>query len=366
MTCGRCRLIILYFVCQSTVIVKADTVPQFYCGLQAQYGFIIPHSKAIEPVSHTNPYGFEASINKLHSSLSGRKVFNAYWVSGIQAGYYNFQYPEVLGSAYTLTIFAEPVLLFSNRLLLTLRGGAGFSYQTKVYDQVNNPLNQFFCTRICFPLYVSARLKVKVSDYSFFTVSGNYNHISNGGIKQPNLGMNFPTASFGFEYYIEPYQVPLKVPKKVQNIYNRSPLYTFELLTAIRVLDETELYPEKKTIAYGFHARIAKPLGSIYSLSAGAEMIFDGYLKEMIKREESEIDYKRFAFTAGQDFKFGQVYFSQYLGFYLYSPYKAKNKIYQKYELAYRFKAGIMTGIFLKAHLQEADMMGVTVSWMIL
>ena len=32
----------------------------------------------------------------------------------------------------------------------------------------------------------------------------------------------------------------------------------------------------------------------------------------------------------------GKVIFTQYFGFYLYSPYKARNPLYQKYELAYK------------------------------
>ncbi len=364
MVYGRYGLIILFFVCRSAAVLRADTIPQFSCGSQMHFGFIIPHSKAIEPVSYTNPYGIEVTFNKLNSSLTGRKVFNAYWISGIQAGYYNFQYPDVLGGAYKLTLFAEPILFFSDRILLTLRGGAGLSYHTSIYDEINNPLNQFFCTRISFPLYVSTTLKLKLNSSFFLTLSGNYNHISNGGIKQPNLGMNFPTASVGLEYFYEPYKVPEKVPKKVHIDFNRRLYYTFEVLTAIRVLDKTELYPEMKTMAFGIHARAAKPLGSIYSLSVGAELVFDGYFKETIKREGSDIDYKRLALTCGQDLKFGQVFFSQYFGFYVYSQLIAPRWYYQKYELAYKFKSGIMTGIFLKAHLHEAEMMGVTLSWM--
>lgn len=92
-------------------------------------------------------------------------------------------------------------------------------------------------------------------------------------------------------------------------------------------------------------------------------MIFDDYIRETIKREQTGLDYKRFAITAGQDFLLGEVIFTQYLGFYIYSPYKARNSIYQKYELAYKFKPNLMAGVYLKAHLQVAEMMGLSFSY---
>lgn len=344
---------------------QSDTLTYNATGMRINYGFIIPHSKAIEAVSHTNPFEAEISYNWFHRAPSSLKVFNAYWISGIQAGYVDFQNPNVLGGAFTLTLFAEPVVAFHRNIYFMFRGGAGVSYHTKIYNEVTNPDNQFFCTRISFPLYVSASLKYRLTDQSFITLSCNYNHISNGGIKQPNYGMNFPTAGAGFEYYY----TPLPVLKHVSEFRTETPVrrvfYIIQALTAVRVLDKTDLYPEKKTVAVGIHVRAGLPLGSIYSLNAGAELILDGYTKELISREQTGLDYKRFSVTTGQDFKFGNVYFSQYFGVYVYSPLKPVRWYYQKYELAYKFKPGIMAGVFLKAHLYEAEMMGVTVSWMI-
>jgi hypothetical protein len=34
-------------------------------------------------------------------------------------------------------------------------------------------------------------------------MSAQYNHISNGGIKEPNKGLNYPTVAGGFHYYLE-------------------------------------------------------------------------------------------------------------------------------------------------------------------
>lgn len=359
--------LVIAFLCLSVSVLaqSADTASLFFTGLQAHYGFIIPHSAVIEPVSHTNPIGFGFSLNRLNTSFERWKVFNAYWISGIEAGYFSFQNPGVLGGAFVLTGYAEPILSHGKRHIISLKTGAGLSYHTEIYDAMENPANQFFCTRISFPLYLSARFKYRLSAKTFIVLSGNYNHISNGGMKQPNYGMNFPTLSLGLESYRYPihelgrkYTADMSETKK--GFY-----FIFEALSAYKVVDATDLYPEKGTLSIGFHARAARQIGRFYSLNAGGEIIMDAAIKEIIERENLGVDYKRLALTAGQDFLFGKVIFTQYLGFYVYSPYKAKNTVYEKYEIGYRIQKNLLLGVYLKAHTSDAELMGLYLSYVI-
>jgi hypothetical protein len=300
----------------------------------------------------------------LHTSYNQWKVFNAYWISGIQAGYFNYQNPSVIGSAYILTVYAEPVVASGRRILFTVRGGAGFSYHTTVYDEIENPTDFFFSTRINIPLYVDARLKYRLGNHFFLTLSGCYNHISNGGFKLPNKGMNFPTLAAGLEYF--PENIPLMSRDFLSDLKVPKPGISamFQLLSTVKIIEKRDTFPEKSVFAYGFNARIAKQVSKFYSINAGAELILDGYIREAIRRDQSALDYKRFALTAGQDFLLGRAIFTQYLGFYLYSPYRARNSVYQKYELGYRINNHLLAGVFCKAHLQVAELMGVSVTWM--
>jgi len=361
----RISLYILFFIINAFPVfsVQTDTTSHFYTGFQAHYGFIIPHSQSIKDISHTNPYGFEFNLNKLHTSFQKWQVFNAYWVSGIEARYFNYQNPEILGGVFDMCIFAEPVVNHWKRLLFTVRGGAGFSYHTKVYDEVENPLNFFFSSRISFPLFVDARFKYMLGNSALLTLSGCYNHISNGGIKLPNKGMNFPTLALGMEIHPTPFPVLHHEFYSDTRAGKPGSYLLFQFLTSVKVLNATGDLPEKTTFIYGFHSRYCKPLSAFYALNAGAEIIFDGYIKETLVREQRDVDYKRFALTFGQDFMLGTMIFTQYLGAYVYSPYKARNSIYQKYELAYKFHSGIMVGVYLKSHLQVAELMGIHINY---
>jgi len=312
----------------------------------------------IEPVSHSNPYGVLLETGFMSKSYNSWKVFNSWWTAGLQTGYYSFDNPDTLGGAFILAGFAEPVLFSNKRFVMTVRAGGGLSYHTKIYDASANPANQFFCTRISFPVYAAMRFKYRIWSNIYLTLSGYYNHISNGGVKQPNYGMNFTTMALGLDYFSPPLS-PGPIYYADTKVRGSDFCIMAGILSAYKVVDPTEIYPEKGTISWGFYTRGMKMLKSWYSVNIGAEMIADNAIKETIKREGSGLDHKRIAITAGQDFHFGKVIFTQYMGFYVYCPYKAKNTAYQKYELFYRFGSNISAGFFLKAHTSDAELMGV-------
>jgi len=72
------QILILFIFNVLSLNGTPDTIPAKYIGARINYGFIIPHSAAIEAISHTKPYGFEISYNTLHTSFTKWKVFNAY------------------------------------------------------------------------------------------------------------------------------------------------------------------------------------------------------------------------------------------------------------------------------------------------
>jgi len=336
-----------------------------YIGFQAHYGFIIPHSSVIKDISHTKPYGFELSYNRFHTSFQDWRVFNSYWISGLESRYFNYQNPDILGKVFDITIFAEPVIRFRNKYLFCIRGGIGISYHTKIYDETENPINHFFSSKISFPLYVDLRLKYKFAGNNYLTFSGCYNHISNGGFKLPNKGMNFPTLAIGLEMHNK------SMPPLHHDFFSileekkKETFLILQMLSSVKVLSSTAEFAEKAVFVYGFHSRVSCVLGTFYALNIGAEFIFDYYIRETIKREQTGIDYKRFALTFGQDFMLGKMIFTQYLGTYIYSPFKARNAIYQKYELLYQFSKGFIAGVYLKSHLHVAELMGVSVNYKI-
>jgi hypothetical protein len=352
-------VLLIFFRSLSLCSQNADTVNHFFTGFQAQYGFIIPHTSKVEPVSHTRPFGFELSFNRINTSEENWKKLNRYNISGIQIGYFNFQNPDILGSAFVCTIFTEPVISSGKKWIFSIKAGTGVSWQTRIYDSEKNPLNTFFSTRISFPLYLMTRVRYRFNENSCLTLSGSFNHISNGAVKVPNYGMNFPTILVGIEHFKKP------VPR-LARIYSadRIKKLSDQYLVIQTLAGYKSVYGEP-VYAFGLHSRYTWRFRSHYALNAGAEVILDEGVKRLIKIENLELDYKRAAITAGQDFLFGRVVFTQYLGYYIYSPFKAKSKVYQKYELSWRILPEFMAGVYLRAHTSEAELAGLTFSYIL-
>ena len=208
-------------------------------------------------------------------------------------------------------------------------------------------------------ILLTIKIKHMAGRSNYLTLSLCYNHISNGGFKQPNKGMNFPTAALGLERYRNTIPVMHKSVSSSTRSGSLRPYLQAQTLTTLKVIREDSINPQKTCFVYGINAGIEKPLGRLYALSAGAELIFDGYNKESLKREQRLIDYKRVSLTLGQEFLFGKVVFGQALGIYVYSPFKGRNPVYQKYEISYGIGKNLGMGIFLKSHLHVAELMGV-------
>lgn len=324
----------------------------FFIGSQAHYGFIIAHTDAIEPVSHTNPEGIELDLNWLHTSYDSWKVFRHYNVSGIQLAYFDYGNPDIVGKSYLFTFYTEPVFKRGNRFLFSVRAGAGFSYQTKVFDFVTDTLNKFFSTRLAFPLYLSARLRYRITPELCLTAAACYNHISNGAVKLPNYGINFPTAAVGMEYF------PKQLPSFDHGYLSGGSEKLRQSYLLLQFIEGYKWVYGEATWSYGAGIRYGILLRNYYAINAGAEILFDGSVKRMRVVEDRYFDYKRFGVTLGQDLILGKITFSQMLGVYLYCPYKAKHPVYQKYELSYKIIPPVNGGIYLKAHTSDADMFG--------
>jgi len=169
--------------------------------------------------------------------------------------------------------------------------------------------------------------------------------------------MNFPTLLVGLEYFRKPLPALDTKYSPIRSYNEHSRYLVIQVLTGYR-----EVYGESK-YAIGLDTRYTWQIRNHYALNAGAEVILDGGVKKMIEIENKPVDYKRIALTAGQDFIFGKVIFTQYFGLYVYSPYKAKAGIYQKYELAYKVIPQLSAGFYLKAHTSDAELFGLCFSY---
>ncbi len=346
------------FLSLQCIYSQKDYNNSLILGVRSHYGFIIAHHKELQAASQTHPWGLEAEVNwQLMTKESWQYCF-CYPRVGFSFFYTNFDNPDVLGSSYALYGFVEPVIGAERKFNFSVRFGIGPNYLNNVYDSITNPDNTFYSSHISFVVLLGTGLNYRVNDRLNLRLAGEFNHISNGGFKNPNKGINFPTINIGVDYNLRPlpYEQRIKdrsidlIPKK-----NRLDL-TF-LSTA-----KTDIKGHAKYTVYGFVGSFSHVVGRLSALSTGLEFVVDLADKHEIERvnmteDGKYIDHKYFAFLVSHELLLGKFNFYQQLGVYLYSPFERKDKVYERYGINFYPFESFFIGINIKAHRHVADFM---------
>ncbi len=352
--CILCVCCSCFGICQ----IEEKPASTFIVGLNAQYGFIIPHSEELKAISGVNPWGLSADVSKLFNSDKSWDNCNCYSKIGLSFNYYNYGNPEQLGNSYNLILFAEPYLGFRKKMHTTLRAGMGITYLNQVYDEVTNPENLFYSSPLSFILALQFKFNYRIDPHYAVNLSLNYNHISNAAISKPNKGMNFPTLGLGLEYTIRP--VALE-KKRVSIDYDRDKLIRYaRLFWNLRTVEETDDHDEAKEIMIGLEAGLMKRISRINGLMGGGEISYDGTIKQQINR--NDLDYSPYlaSLHLGHFFVFGKFTFTQQFAWYAYKSYPFNDKaFFQRYALLWQFGKIINCGFSLKSHGHVAEYMDV-------
>ncbi|AKD05316.1 acyloxyacyl hydrolase [Pontibacter korlensis] len=336
-----------------------DSKPAINLGLRTHYGFIIPHSDAIREVSYSHPRALELDLSLHFTSKKAWQFIQGYPRFGASVSYINFDNPDVLGNAYALILYVEPFLSAHRRVSLSFRFGGGLSYQSNVYDAISNPQNQFYSTRLAFPLTVNLMANYRLSETWLLRAGGTYSHISNGGIRQPNKGINFPMATLGVDYALRPATFPERQLQK----YEPEDTERYYLVALSGTMKDGRIDQTDKLLLWGVTAYASQRTGRLSALTAGAEWVADYSIKEVMDEEDIDKDFQRGALLVGHELYIGRFRFNQMLGVYLYAPRKARDPVYQRWGLEYHTPPGLFFGINLKAHRHVADFLDVRVGW---
>lgn len=341
------------FFCFTFTVSGNERDNHSFIGLTTYYGFIIPHSEKIRGISSTNPRGLDLDIGfHLKGDNAWRYCF-CYPRAGIMLSWIDFDNKEILGDALIITPYIEPFFSAEKRFSFSLKTGIGLAYLNNVYDPVTNPLNHFYSTSLSFLLLLNLNLNYMVSDNINLRLAANYNHISNGGNRQPNKGINFPTTGLGVDYFFSKPEFSVRTADDYISADKKLSAFRISaFFTSKEISDEDD----KRYPVLGISPKFSYLLGRLSAVSSGLEFVSDASIKERISMEGLDnSDYRRFSAFIGHELLIGKFNFYQEFGVYLYSPYKAKDPVYQRYGLEFMILDSISTGVSLKSHRHVAD-----------
>ena len=354
----RLILIIFLIVKPELLLSQPDSLHKpVVIGLHGSYGFIIPHSGKIRELSNSNPFSLELNFALHLTSEDVWKYCYCYPRLGAALHFVDFGNREEIGSAFALYPYIEPYIGAGRRLSMAVRFGLGFSYQNTIYDETLNPRNLFFGSHFAFIAMLNASLNLRLGENISSRLTFSYNHLSNGGFIQPNLGINYPLLGLGMDYVIRPYDFEER--EKKRGIVLNPDRSRFDLALFFSGREGKDF--DRWFGVYGIWAGYSHMLGRLSAIYTGAELVSDHLLRERVLADYRDgttdelPDHKRLSILLGHELVLGRFLFSQYAGIYIYSPATPPKPWYQRYALLYRFAPSTWIGVNARSHYQVID-----------
>ena len=332
---------------QSTSSIKDVRV----LGVKLNYGQVYIHTKSVSNVAGSRPSGIEIEYSKQQISDSIYNLCGCYPRTGLAAGYFNYD-NTILGKGFMLSYFIEPTFRISKSLSFHPRANIGVTYLTKPFNAVTNPANRNYSLHLNPYMQIGAGATIRLNKKFALIAGADFRHISNGGLKEPNRGINWITGSAGLLYYGS--DNDLVVFKKKYNPFwrGKKPLIEAGIMYVPKQGYSPYLKGTRSYLA-GVFGQYTKQIGRTSGITGGAEMYYSKItLREVENSDASGI----FAGVhAGHAFLMNRVKFSQQLGVYLHQSSKLFLPYYIRLGLDYRVQKHLMVGAHMKAHTDNAD-----------
>jgi hypothetical protein len=277
---------------------------------------------------------------------------------GFSLFYTNFDNPKELGSSLAAYAFIEPVISAEKKVNISMRFGIGPNYLNNVYDSITNPDNKFYSSPISFVVLLGMGVNYRPAERINMRLTVQFNHISNGGIKNPNRGINFPMMNIGADYNFWPLPFVNRIKDKSLDLVPRKNRFDIMLLATAK----TDIKGDAKYPVYGFTVSYSRVFARLNAVSAGFEFVSDRADRHEIRRlemmeDEEYIDHRYIAALISHELLLGRFNFYQQLGVYLYSPFARKDMVYERFGLNFYINKNktFFIGTNIKTHRHVAD-----------
>lgn len=332
---------------------------------EAEYGFLFLHSQDVAPIGQSYPIALGFSRQAWLLNQSNWDNCHCYPRFGFSLAAHYYDNPQVLGWGIPLYGFLEPWYKLQERWFFNLRAGAGLIFLSKPYDAQDNPLNLSYSLPLSAYLSVGLGLGYAPSAHWRWTLQMRYNHTSNGGVREPNKGLNYPTLVLGVDRSLNPIRFQSGL-KKAFDPQQRRKVISLQGFLAAKAGAKVGSGANEQDVTYlvsGLALRYSYQVSRSSALLVETEWIRNLAYRRQIERQGGNQSFHQWGLEFGHEFLLGKFSFSQAAGFYLFKEYGASASWYQRYTLLYRPWPNIAMGPGLKAHANVAEFLDFRISW---
>lgn len=333
-----------YSFSQNDSVQKAVT-------LHVLAGQVHVHTNSVRNVKGTKSFGVQVDIAKQSTSFQQWNLSGSFVKTGWSLEFVNFN-NSILGHGFIASRFIEPQYRISNHLQFLVRASLGIDYLSNPNNQLTNPTNNNYSLYINPYLHIGSGLQYQFSKNAAIGLAGNFHHISNGNLKQPNKGVNWLTGAINFSYY--PNNGFLPKYKRIDNPFwkHQKPIIDIGLF-AVPAQGYYSKYSATRNFILGVTSKITKQIGAIHAMTAGTEIYYDNFI---VDKNQPPISSKMIVgIQAGHVFLLGKVNFSQQLGYNIYNGIYFLPNFYHRWGIDYQLTPHYKVGANLKANSDNAD-----------
>lgn len=334
---------------QDSTVLKSQL--RFSIGAYANYGFIFAHSDKVQNTSNAFPTGFTTALNWQRTDRQDFDRYHCLPRHSLLIAYYDFD-KAILGKGLNVSYSLEPHFMLNQEVSVYPKFSAGLGFLSNPYDTINNPTNRSYSLPVNVYLSFGVGLRWQLSKQWAMNLNAEYQHISNGGLYKPNVGINWPTVGIGLEY--SPRGLGLR--KYERSRWPKEKFRTRRLdIQIFSVLKYGDFSGTGKYYAIGgLNFTNSWQTGRIHAWTVAVEVYQDQYLQERISSEGVPSSGNRVGALAGHEFLLGKYIFSQQIGLYLAGS-NHDDLVYHRWGLKYFFLPRWSVGFNMLVHRQTAD-----------
>jgi len=338
-------------LCICLLLTKSNFAQTGY-EVREKVGFLAAHHAGMAHLAHNLAVATEISyVQKLNGAQSWHSYYRQPLVGGtLFIG--SVGNNEILGRFVGFYGFAEMPLIKYKNYRMDWKFGTGCGYTNRPYDPISNPKNVAIGSRLnammCFALKQTFSF-----NQSAITFALDMTHFSNGAFKVPNLGINLPYVSIGFQHFLlgKTYRVKPK-PKEICYAYKHWQPSVNGMLS----FKETMPIGGKKFPVYAG----SLSLRNYFSPKSGFELNLDIISKQALLNYEpmvakSQLDILQLGISAAYLLPLNRFNFVYGLGVYIRDRYRAEGPLYIRLGCRYYLSKSMSAFFGLKTHYAKAD-----------
>lgn len=321
-------------------------------GARGHYGFLWAHRPASWILVEGHAGAAEVFVERQVSGdrpwhrAFGRPRYGALLVHTRLAN------PRHIGDAIGAVPYLVLPLAQGERLVLGLRMGWGVGYVAKPFDRRSNTVQIAIGSRLNTAIQLMPELRWQAGRLSLHAALG-LDHWSNGSAKQPNLGLNYISASIGAACALG---APTPGPLPLDTARYERPRREISVVAAFG-LSESGRPLNGQRDAVSISADASWRAGRKGAWSAGMDLFNKGDLPTVHAELEGRprIAYTQLGVHGGGALLFGRGELLLHFGAYLISPITDDAPVYQRLGARYRLGRRLLASVCLKTHFAAAD-----------